>query len=398
MTWPSIGDSDTGRDVSAMSGAETRCPYPFAWPDGLVQPKELLDSHRTPLQQVRLPSGDTAILASRYSDIRAILTDNRVSKSRNRPDIAKMTEHKERAFQWQVDTDPVAHIRMRRLIAKEFTAARVERLRPRIAAITDGLLDSMEQAGCPADLPSSFSFPFSIRVICELLGVPESDRSLFDNVKAPPWQYMQELIDRKRENPDDALISALIGVADQRDGRLSPQELVWWSTILLLAGYETTANQISGAMVLLFTHPDQLALLRSDCSLLPSAVEELLRAQIVGTSLSMLRYVTDDITVDGQVVPRGSSLIPSLECANHDPAVFSDPERVDITRTGNMQLTFSVGRHFCLGAALARTEMQIAIGGLLRRFPALGLAVDPAGLERSQDKFFQTFRSVPVQW
>ena len=379
--------------------SDRRCPYPFAWPAGLTQPKELLDSHQSPLQEVTVPSGDTALLISRYSDVRTVLTDERLSKNRNRPDIAKMTERKERAFQWQVDTDPAAHLRMRRLIAKEFTAARVEKMRPRITETAHELIDSMKaQTSLPVDLSSSFSFPFSIRIICELLGVPESDRKMFDNVKKPPWEYMQGLIDQKRENPDDALISALIQVADRRDGKLSANELVWWATILLLAGYETTANQISSAMVLLFTHPDQLALLRSDYSLIPSAVEELLRCQVVGTSLSMLRYVTDDMTVAGECVPGGSSVIPSLECANHDPEAFTEPERVDITRSGNMQLTFSVGRHFCLGAALARAELQIAVETLLRRFPTLSLAVGPDDLERVTDRFFQTFRSVPIQW
>jgi cytochrome P450 len=372
--------------------------YPFPWSSAAGQPAELSGLHDEPLVQVTLPSGDTAWLMTRYDDIRAVLADPRVSKNRNRPGVARMTQQKVKVFQSQVDMDPPAHPRMRRLIGRAFTPARVDALRPRIQRITDSLLDEMVGCGPPADLSQALAFPLSIQVICELLGVPPADRAQFTDSSAPPWDYMRDLIARKRQEPSDDLISALIQVHDQDDGQLSGTELHWWCTVLLLAGYETTANQLCSAVVLLLAHPGQLAALREDYARMPAAVEELLRCQVVGTSLSMLRYVTADIEVDGRPVPAGTSLITALECANHDPAAFAHPGEFDIGRSGPLQLTFGAGRHFCAGAALARAELQIALESLLRRFPALRLAASVDGLRRNEDAFTQGFTAVPITW
>jgi cytochrome P450 len=374
--------------------------YPFAWLSPVDQPAELDHVHRHPATPVELPSGDKAWLVTGYHEVRALLTDPRISKNRNRPDMARMTAPTgapTKHFQNQVEMDPPGHTRMRRLIAKAFTAARVERLRPRVRHVVADLLDDMDRAGPPAELSAAFAHPLSIRVICELLGVPAQDQPRFANLGAPPWDYMRELIDRRRRDPGDDLISDLIQVTDQ-GGQLSETELHWWSTVLLLAGYETSAHQMLSAVVLLLSHPDQLAELRADRTLIPSAVEELLRHQVVGTSLSMLRYATDDIDVGGVTIPRGSSVIPSLECANHDPEVFDRPGELDLTRSGPQQLTFSFGRHFCAGAALARVELQLGLDGLLSRFPRLRLAVPVDRLRRREDPFTQGYAEVPVTW
>ncbi len=379
--------------------AEPRFRYPFAWPSATDQPKELADLHEQPILSVILPSGDTALLATRYDDIRALLAHSAVSKNRNRPGVARMTTTpRVKHFQRQVDMDPPHHPRMRRLIAKAFTTARVDAFRPRIKQIVDELLDELVHAGPPADLNTTFSYPVTIRVICELIGVPAEEQSRFHDTGAPPWEYMRELIERKRREPGDDLISALIRVRDENDGRLSDDELHWWSTVLLLAGYETTASQLSGSMVLLLSHPAELAKLRADFGLVADAVEELLRCQVVGASLTMLRYVTEDVEIGGVKIPSGSSIIPALESANQDPSAFGCPAHLDITRAERQQLTFSVGRHFCLGAPLARAELQIAIEGLLRRFPQLRLAVPTGELRRQDDPFFQGFVEVPVAW
>ncbi len=372
--------------------------YPFGWPSATRQPTEFTDLHEEPVVPVTLPSGDTALLITRYDDIRAVLTDPRVSKNRNRPGIARMTDKKVKAFQSQVSMDPPEHTRMRRLISKAFTPARVEKLRPRIQDIATELTEQVADGPQPADLAQSLAFPLSIRVICEMLGVPAQDRARFTGGGPPPWDYMSELIARKRAEPADDLISALIQVHDEDDGELSAQELLWWSTVLLLAGYETTANQICSAVVLLLAHPDQLARLRADYGAMPQAVEELLRYQVVGTSLSMLRYVTADITVAGTDIPAGSSVITSLESANFDPRAFSCPAALDLRRADQQQLTFSVGRHFCVGASLARAELQVALETVLRRFPGLRLAVAPGDLQRHDDAFTQGFVAVPVCW
>jgi len=379
----------------------TGCPrYPFEWPSNVDQPKEFADVHGQPALPVVLPSGDQAWLVTRYHDVRALLTDARISKNRNRPDMARMTAGPAAAkhFANQVEMDPPGHPRMRRLIAKAFTSARVETLRPRIERIVAELLDQLAAGPKPVDLSAEFAHPLSIRVICELLGVPADDQPRFAALTEPPWEYMADLIARKRQEPADDLISALIAVTDAEDGRLSDTELHWWSTVLLLAGYETSAHQLLSAVVMLLENPDQLAKLRADRTLVPSAVEELLRHQVVGTSLSMLRYVTDDIELDGVTIPRGSSVVPSLECANHDPAVFDDPMALDLTRSGPPQLTFSHGRHFCVGAALARVELQLGLDGLLGRFPGLRLAEPVDRLNRRVDPYTQGFAAVPVTW
>jgi cytochrome P450 len=365
------------------------------------QPAEFADLHSRPALPVVLPSGDQAWLVTRYHDVRALLVDPRVSKNRNRPDMARMTPPNgapAKHFANQMEMDPPGHTRMRRLIARAFTASRVEKLRQRVREIVDELLDAMAAAPPPVELSAAFAHPLSIRVICELLGVPAEEQAQFAGLREPPWEYMAELIERKRRDPSDDLISALIEVSDVDDGRLSQTELRWWSTVLLLAGYETSAHQLLSAVVMLLSHPDQLAALRADPALLPAAVEELLRHQVVGTSLSMLRYVTEEIDVGGVTIPAGASVVPSLECANHDPAVYDDPLELNLTRSGPPQLTFSFGRHFCAGAALARVELQLGLDGLLSRFPELRLAVPVEQLVRRGDPFTQGFAAVPVTW
>jgi cytochrome P450 len=390
------------RDVGAGGAMTGTCPhYPFEWPSPTGQPAEFADAHRVPAMPVRLPSGDEAWLVTRYHDVRALLTDPRISKNRNRPDMARMTPPTggpTKHFANQVEMDPPGHTRMRRLIAKAFTAARVEKLRPRVGEIVDELLDSIAAGARPAELSSAFAHPLSIRVICELLGVPVGDQDRFTVGGQPPWSYMADLIARKQAEPGDDLISALIGVTDAEDGRLSDNELHWWSTVLLLAGYETSAHQMLSALVLLLSHPEQLAALRAGHIPMAGAVEELLRHQTVGVSLSMLRYVTTDIEVSGVTIPRGASVVPSLECANHDPSVFDNPLVLDLTRSGPPQLTFSHGRHFCVGAPLARVELEVGLQLLLQRLPTLRLAVPVDQLRRRADAFIQGFTAVPVTW
>ncbi|GAA2463758.1 cytochrome P450 [Winogradskya humida] len=372
--------------------------YPFRWPSPVDQPAEWAGLHEEPLVPVRLPSGDTALLITRYDDVRAVLADHRVSKNRGRKGAARMTENKQKIFQ----QTPVAmhgaeHTRVRRLIGKTFTAKRVETLRPRIAEIVEELLDDVARAPQPVDINATFSFPLTIRVICELLGVPAEEREHFGDTSSPPWGYMRELIERRRAEPGDDLISDLIAVHDAEDGRLSTEELVWWCTLLLLAGYETTANQLSGSVVLLLHNPAEFARLRTSPELVPAAVEELLRCQVVGSSLSMLRVVTEDIEVGGCPVPAGTSVIPALDAANFDPSAFGCPARFDVDRAPRRpQLTFSTGQHFCLGAPLARVQLQEAIGRLAQRFPELRLAVPTQELQRTEDIFFPAFTAVPL--
>ncbi|NBE93710.1 cytochrome P450 [Nonomuraea sp. KC401] len=373
--------------------------FPFAWPGAAEPPVELATLREEPVVRVTLPSGDEAFLVTRYEDIRRVLSDPRVSRNRDRPGAPRMTEQKTKVFQNpRIDRDPPEHTRMRRLMAKAFTATRVEALRPHVRQVAEELVTDLLKQSPPVDLHEAFAVPLTLQVICGLLGVPPEDQARFRGSLGEAWQYMGELIEGKRRDPGDDLISALIGVHDEDDGRLSAHELHVWCVILLLAGFETTATQLGSGTVLLLTHPGQLGRLREDPGLIPDAVEELLRCQIAGHSLSMLRYVTDDIEVGGVTIPRGSGLIPILESANLDESVFPDPMRLDITRKNNQHLVFSAGPHFCMGAALARLELQVALEALIRKVPTLRLAVPPSALRHHDSPLDLGLREVPVAW
>jgi cytochrome P450 len=392
------------------------CPYPFKRPDALGIPGELATVRTEPVLPVTLPSGDRALLVTRYADVRTLLTDPRLSRNLNRPDAASISKNNRMFQDSKMDPDPPEHTRVRSLVMRAFTAARVERLRPRIHELVDTMLDRMAAGPNTVDLNEVLAFPLPLRVISELLGVPAQDQDRFrgwtdaflsvsrftgEQIGRSMREmnaYMAELIEAKREHPGDDLISAMIAARDEDDGRLSEYELHWWCRLLLLVGYETTATQLGGGIAMLLSHPDQLALLRADYGLLPQAVEELLRWKIAGSSVSMLRYATDDIELDGATIPRGASVIPAVDSANQDESVFPDPERFDITRTANPHLTFSLGPHFCVGASLARVEIQIATEALLRRFPTLRLAVAPEELRRQEGSLLGGFTEIPVTW
>ncbi|MCO1580362.1 cytochrome P450 [Crossiella sp. SN42] len=390
--------------------------YPFRRPSPLEPPRELATLRQRPVLPVRLPSGDTALLVTRYADVRRLLTDHRLSRNLNRPGAARISRGNALFQDVNIDPDPPAHTRVRRLVTKAFTPARVAALRPLVQGIVDELLDRMSTMDGPVDLNAALAFPLPIRVVCHLLGVPAGDVAAFrgwtdaflsigghepERIRRSMLElseYIAKLIAAKRADPGEDLVSALISVRDNEDGRLTEYELHWWCRLMLLVGYETTATQLAGGVAMLLAHPDQLALLRADFGLLPQAIEELLRWKLVGSSVSMLRYATEDIPLDEGVLPAGSSVIPAVDSANQDETVFADPRRFDITRTGNEHLTFSLGPHYCVGTHLARLELQVATESLLRRFPTLRLAVPSTELHRQEHALLEGFLAVPVTW
>lgn len=392
------------------------CPYPFERAAALEQPKELADLRETPLVPVILPSGDEAVLVTRHADVRRLLADERLSRNLNRPGAARISRNNKMFQDSKIDPDPPEHTRVRQLVAKAFTPSRVKRLEPYVQSVVDELLLKMENGPRPVDLNAALAFPLPIRVVCALLGIPDIDVGRFrhwtdtflsvskfdgDEIRRSMTElnsYIAWLIGVKRETPGDDLISAMIRARDEQDGRLTEYELHWWCRLLVLVGYETTATQLGGGIAMLLAHPDQLALLRRDMSLMPQAIEELLRWKIVGSSLSMLRYALDDIPLDGALIPKGTSVIPAVDSANQDPTEFSNPSEFDITREANPHLTFSAGPHFCIGASLARAELRIATESLLLRFPTLRLAVPAAGLRRQHGALLDGFLEIPVTW
>ncbi|MDG9706338.1 cytochrome P450 [Streptomyces sp. DH37] len=314
--------------------------------------------------------------------------------------------------------DPPEHTRLRKLVTKAFTVRRIEELRPRIEELVDGLLDGMAAAGSPADLVAGLCSPLPLTVICELLGVPVRDRDdfhlwarQFASVSGPPEQaqqgaanlamYMSQMIVAKREEPADDLLSALIAARDE-DDRLSEQELVVFGYALLGAGFDTTACQLANSVLALVAHhPEQWRRLHEHPEEVPDAVEELLRGvNLFATDTSGFpRLAVEDVTVAGVTIPKGDPVFVILSSANRDAAVFADPDRLDFTREESRRhIAFGHGVHRCLGAPLARLELNIAIGALVRRFPDLRLAVPEEELRWEPGNVNHSLLSLPVAW
>ncbi|MET0902395.1 MAG: cytochrome P450 [Acidimicrobiales bacterium] len=349
---------------------------------------------------VTLADGHDAWLVVSYEEARIALNDARLSKDMHAalatgggvvaeglpgPSFARH----------MLSVDPPDHSRLRRLVSSAFTPRRVEALRPRVQAIIDDLLDAVAAAGPDArvDLVSAFAFPLPFTVICELLGVPEPDRTdlgrgltalLVPTTTPDEYALAKEasdsvvamlgaLVDAKQASPGDDLVSGLISARDG-DERLSTQELLSTIFQLIVAGHDTTASLIGNGVVALLQHPDQLEDLRADPSKLATAVEELLRYD-APVPHSTFRYAVSPLDIGGVTIPSGAQVIINLAAANRDRGQYADAEALHLDRAESRHLAFGHGIHHCLGAPLARMEGQLAIGSLLRRFPDLHLAV-----------------------
>ncbi|MBG7699328.1 cytochrome P450 [Streptomyces sp. MC1] len=355
-----------------------------------------------PVRRAIIAGGLDAWLVTRYEDGLAALSDPRLSSDVRDASDPRLVEQlpefeRESMLSTMLRSDPPDHTRLRRLVSKAFTARRIAELRPRIQEITDRLLDAVLPAG-RAELVADFALPLPVTVISELLGVPVDDRYDFQRwtdamlvrgekmpdpvVVDEAWQqmraYVTKHLEAKRARPGDDLLSALINAHDQEQ-RLSHDELIAMTFLLLVAGYITTVNLIAGGIAALLTHPDQLTLLREHPELLPDAIEEFLRFD-GPVSPGIARFAREDVEIAGVRVPRGATVLIASAIADRDPARFPEPDRLDITRRDNGHLAFGHGIHYCLGAPLARLEGQIAIGTVLRRLPDLALAVPPTEL------------------
>jgi cytochrome P450 len=345
-------------------------------------------------------------LISRHADVNRLLRDRRLGRTylhqathaeMGRPEApAWHAPFHELNDAGMLDMEPPDHTRLRRLVLKAFTPRTVEAMRERIQAIVDGLIDGFDGAG-EIDLIADFVEPLPVTVIADLLGVPEGDRHLLR-----PWSadfclmyelnpstdsarkavkaslefgdYLRELLAERRARPGQDLISALAGVVDDGD-TLTETELIGTCVLLLNAGHEASVNGAGNGWWTLFRHPEALARLRADPSLLPSAIEELLRFD---TPLSLFeRWVLEPIEVEGVRIPRGGEVALLFGSANRDPATFETPDELVLARDPNPYLSFGAGIHYCLGAPLAKLELGIAFGTLLRRLPRLELVEAP---------------------
>ncbi|MFG2664959.1 cytochrome P450 [Streptomyces sp. NPDC048387] len=353
-------------------------------------------------------------LVVRYEEARAALTHPGLRKDWHATDLFPGIEPTAANLN-MLESDPPHHTRLRRLVAREFTARRVEAMRPRVQQVTDELLDAMaarpERAG---DLIRDLAFPLPMTVICELLGVPDLERERFrewsQEVVAPRpgaldntahqqlSAYLTELVKTKAQSPGEDLLSALIRTRDEDGDSLSPDELIGMAFLLLVAGHETTVNLISNGLQALLAHPDQLAALRADYDgLLGGAVEEMLRydGPVQNTTY---RYTGEEVEIGGVVIPAGQAVLISLSGADRDGERFPEPDVFDIRRPAGGHLAFGHGLHFCIGAPLARMEGRIAVRGLLERFPDLALDPDGGPLEWLPGPLMHGVSRLPVRW
>ncbi|MFF2525317.1 cytochrome P450 family protein [Streptomyces liangshanensis] len=378
-------------------------PYPFY--------AKLRDAG--PVHEVRDETGQRFWLVVGYEEGRAALADPRLSKSNA---VGGLPD--ELLGPNMLTVDPPDHTRLRKLIAREFTARRVESLRPRVQRITDDLLDALPDTG-RADLVDALAFPLPITVICELLGVPYEDRDTFrawtNDIVAPRrpedvlepveelGKYLDHLIEDKRAaHPGDDLLSALLRTNAEDDDRLSTAELRAMAFVLLIAGHETTVNLISNGVRALLDHPGQLAALRADFSLLDGAIEEMLRYD-GPVETSTRRFAREPVAYGDVVVPPGDMVLIALAAADRDPARFTAPDTFDIRRSrtpgrGGGHLAFGHGIHFCLGAPLARLEGRIAVRSLLERCPDLALDPGAGPYDWLPGRLIRGTRGLPVRW
>ncbi|MFD4792816.1 cytochrome P450 [Streptomyces anulatus] len=373
---------------------------------------------QAPVVRGRYLDGTPTWFVTRYEDVRALLLDRRLV---NTPASVPGMEDKDPRIKMMdmlaipeelrpylmgsmLDTDPPEHTRLRRRVLREFTARRVLNLRSQVESFTKRLLDALPEHAEDGvvDLLAHYAYPLSIQVICDLVGVPESERSMWqqwgdDLITMRPErlatsfpamiEHTHELIVRRRGDLGDDLLSGLIRGQEDPEARISDEEIVTFVVTLVLAGHETTAHTITNGTAALLAHPDQLAYLRSEPEALPGAVHELMR-WCGPVHTSRLRYASEDMEVAGTLIPRGDAVLLCFVSANYDPRRYPDPDRLDLRRQQSGQaeshVGFGHGIHYCLGASLARLEAEVAFGALFERFPGLRLAVDPQELERRE--------------
>jgi cytochrome P450 len=405
-------------EVPTVTSADEKLTWPFerdaACP--LDPPPALRDlRERCPVAHVQMYDGLDAMLLTRHADIRALLGADNASADTSRPgfphasETARSIRMGQRVF---ARMDAPVHTEHRRMVNRPFLMPRVRELKPRLEALVAEMLDQFQSLPQPADLVADFANRVPSTVIVELLALPLSDSAFFQNrlevwhslsstpaessqAKRDLTDYLEDAIAGRRLNPGDDLMSQLI--TEQLDtGNLSLEQLLQILHVLLVGGYETTANMIALGTILLLRHPEQLAALKSDPALWPNAIEELLRYLSVAHQATY-RLALADVPIPSGVVPEGTAVIAPVMAANRDPEVFPDPDSLDIRRDSRAHLAFGFGVHQCLGQSLARVELQVVFERLFARLPDLRLAASMASVPYKNSMVYGA-ESVLVTW
>jgi cytochrome P450 len=365
--------------------------------------------------------GGAGYMLTRHEHVLLLHNDVRFSSDPTSAGSSFLMRHLPKMFRLltssMVYKDDPDHARLRRLVNKAFTPRMVQQLEGDVERIVSDLLDRLEQKGSETvDLVSEFATPLPLTVISTMLGVGDDDRDEFhelmerfvvrlgsgssaDALRAVPtarklYRVLERLAEQRRAVPDDGLISGLLSASEGGDS-LNDDEVIAMIFLLMLAGHDTTANLIGSSALALIEHPEQAERLRHDPTLVPTAVEELLRFT-TPVPCGAARTLLEDVEIDGTNLPKGSKVLGMIISANRDEEVFERPDDLDLGRDPNRHLTFAFGKHFCLGNQLARLEGQIAVGQLARRFPRMRLAADRDSLRYKPVQALRGFRSLPL--
>ena len=382
---------------------------PFDPPPGMI---DLLMNQ--PIARVRLWNGQEPWLVTTYDAVKAVLQSKSFSSDVRKPGYPKVSASLAQFTEGLLNhMDPPEHDEYRRMLAPEFMVKRMERLRPEVQTIVDRLIDDLIKVGPPADLVANLAFPVPATVTCAMLGVPYEQQDFFvscaetflggvasaDEAAAASKElssFLGELIKEKSTSPTDDVLGYMASEHVAR-GAISIDALIAIAMLLLIAGFDTTANMISLGLLTLMQHPEQLDLLRAEPAQIPAAVEELLRFLTI-THRGRHKTAIEDVTIAGQLIRAGEGVIAAQDCANRDPAVFTCPNDLDVRREARHHLAFGHGVHQCIGAALARIELQVAYETILRRLPTLRVAASLEELEFKHDAAVYGIRALPVTW
>jgi cytochrome P450 len=388
---------------------------PLAPPGKMGPPEEYGRLRKEcPLARVRTPMGAPAWYVTRYGDVKNLLGDARLVRPTINAWPVRPGDVPEPGpgLRTMMEMDGPRHAALRRALADEFAVHTVAGRLGRIRALAERLLDDVEAGGQPGDIAAGFAEPFPLLVMCDLVGIPYEYRDYFlpmadaalgalvsldegREVTGMLREYIAGLIARKRRRPEDDVLTRMAQRCDR--GEFDQEELISFGLSMLVAGYRTCTMFLANSILLLLTHPDQLARIRDDREIMPQAVEELLRYLPVMNGIVVLQ-ATQDVDLHGCTIHAGEAVLPVLAAANRDDTVFSDADRLDLRRYPNRHLTFGQGAHYCLGVHLARAELAVALGALFDRFPRLRLAADESELPWEDESPAKSPLAIPVNW
>jgi len=398
-----------------MTGHTPKLKYPVLRTDPTRPPEEYARLTREePVCPISLATGDPAWLVTGHDVAKTVLSDRRFSREAVFAEGAPRYQAALPNPDSIQNMDPPRHTRVRKLASQAFSARRVEKLRPRIAQIVDELMDDMLAQGPPLDLNTCFGRPLPLRIICALLGVPYEDHGnivewterimslnrytaaeiteAFVGMRA----YFRQLVAGKRANPSDDLLGVLTSLSEEQ-GTLTEPEVVHLGTAILVAGHDTSVTVIASSALTLMSNQEQLAKLQKNRSLWPAAVEELVRLDNPGIVINP-RIATCDVALGDVVIPKGSAVLAHVGAGCRDERLFDGPDTFDVERTSNTQLSFGHGPHFCIGAGLARAELEIGLQRLFDRIPTLALAVPEHTLRWKDFAALGGYEEFPVTW